>query len=386
MTLEAALLARVDNLLPAIAARASNADAQGAVADETIGELVDAGVFATLAPRIYGGTELSLHVFSSIVQKISAVSPSTGWVCAFLMGAAWRMLVFSEEAQREMYGGKNYLLGAGAAQPITGVEKVEGGYRLTGRTSWNSGASHAKWFSINGILKQESGPPDVMIFAVPRSQVTILDTWHILGMKGTASRDLEVNQVFVPNHRAARFLPALAGDSPGHAIHSNPMYHIPFIPFAMNEVLPVLVGTHRGAVQAYEARVRSRMGTFSGAKASDRVPMQIRLAHGLARAAMAEQMLDALVSQNMDARSDSKTPSSRAGIKLHASLVSTFCLDSVNELARGAGGDSFRDEADFQRYFRDINTVARHAFLDPETAGETFGKMMLNLPVADPLI
>src|SRR3546814_7048025 len=112
------------------------------------------------------------------------------------MGAAWRVLTFPREGQEEIYGGRNYVLGAGAAQPITGVERVEGGYRLTGRTAWNSGASHAEWFTINGLLIEEGRAPEPLIFALPRHDVTIIDNWHIMGMQGTASCDIEVDSAF----------------------------------------------------------------------------------------------------------------------------------------------------------------------------------------------
>jgi 3-hydroxy-9,10-secoandrosta-1,3,5(10)-triene-9,17-dione monooxygenase len=386
MTLGSELLTRLDALLPPIAARADDDDRAGQIADATIDELAEAGIFATLAPKTYGGFELDLDTFSQIVQKISALSPSAGWVCSFLMGASWRLLAFGREGQEEIFGAKNHVLGAGTAAPILGVEQVEGGFRLTGRTAWNSGSSHAEWFQINGLLKQEGAPPEMIMFAVPRSQVTILDTWHILGMKGTASRDITVDGVFVPAQRSAPFAPALEGRSAGHRLHGNPLYHIPFLPFAMTEVLPVVVGTHRGAANALRDRVKSRLGTLSGAKAAEKVPAQIRMAQALARADMAEQMLAAMIERIGANRSDAADPMDRAAIKLHAAMVTGFCLDSVNEMARSVGGDGLRDEAPFQRFFRDINTVGRHAFLDPDTAAETYGKMQLGLPTADPLI
>src|SRR3546814_17243379 len=67
-------------------------------------------------------------------------------------------------------------------------ERVEGGYRLTGRTAWNSGASHAEWFTINGLLIEEGRAPELLIFALPCHDVTIIDNWHIMGMQGTADR------------------------------------------------------------------------------------------------------------------------------------------------------------------------------------------------------
>lgn len=386
MTTSQDLIAKVDALLPAVSEAAHIGDRTGQVSDEIIGKLIEVGVFSTLAPTVYGGYELDLETYSQIVQRISSADPSSGWVCSFLMGAAWRLLAFGREGQKEIYGEKNYVLGAGAAAPIFDVRKVEGGYRLTGQTAWNSGSSHAEWFQMNGLLKGESGPPLMFMFGIPRKDVQIIDTWHILGMKGTASRDLRVDDVFVPDHLATPADALREGTSPGHRLHDNPIYRIPFLPFAMVEVLPVIVGAHRGAANAVRDRIKSRMGTISGAKSAEKVPAQIRMAQALARADMAEQMLAALVAKVSAGGPDAATPKRRAAAKLQASMVTTFCLDSVNEMARCVGGDAMRDEAPFQRYFRDINTVARHAFLDPDTAAETYGKLELGFPTTDPLI
>ncbi|MES2492884.1 MAG: acyl-CoA dehydrogenase family protein [Pseudomonadota bacterium] len=380
------LLARVDELLPAIAASADAGDRDGQLPDAIIAALTDAGLFGLLAPKEYGGHELDFETFSRVVQKISAAQPSAGWVGAFLMGASWRLLILGREGQKQVFGDKGFVLGAGAAAPITGVTKVDGGYRLSGRTGWNSGSSHAEWFQVNGILNAAAGAPQVLMFVVNREAVQIVDSWHILGMKATASRDLVFDDVFVPDHMAALFGPALEGNSAGHRLHANPMYHIPFLPFAMLEVLPVVVGMHRGAANALRDRVQGRMGTLSGARAAERAPAQIRMAQGLARAQMAEQMLAAMVAEISAGGSHAADPKHRAEIKLRASMVTTFCLDSVNEMARSVGGDSFRDEAPFQRFFRDINTLARHAFLDPDTAAESYGRLELGLPVNDPMI
>ncbi len=386
MTTKADVIARAEALATRIDAHTEAAERSGALSDQIISDLIEAEIFAILAPKAYGGLELDLDAFSQVIRRLSAASPSTGWVAAFLTGAAWRLLVFPREAQEEMYAGRNYVLGAGSAQPIASVVKVDGGFVLNGRSGWNSGASHAAWFSVNGLVRTTDEHPQLMTFAVPRADVTLLDSWHILGMKATASQDLLLEDTFVPDYRSAPFWPALAGESAGHALHANPMYRIPFIPFAMNEVVPVVVGTHRGASNALGARISARLGTLSGGRAAEKVPAQIRLAQAQARATMAEQMLAAMVAWNMGGLPTIREPAGRARIKLHAAMLSTFCLDSVNEMARGVGGDAFRDEAPFQRYFRDMNTVARHAFLDPDTAGETVGRFELGLPISDPLV
>src|SRR3546814_4886106 len=97
-------------------------------------------------------------------------------------------------------------------------------------------------------------------------------------------------------------------------------------------------------------------------------------------------LIRSLVARNMAAKPDAGAPVNRSEMKLHAALLTQMCLDSVNDMARGVGGDSFRDDALFQRYFRDLNVVARHAFLDLETAGESYATLLLGLPICDPLI
>src|SRR3546814_3834133 len=92
------------------------------------------------------------------------------------------------------------------------------------------------------------------------------------------------------------------------------------------------------------------MGTISGAKAAEKVPAQVRLARSLAQAQAAELLLEALVARNMAAKPDAGAPVNRSEMKLHAALLTQMCLDSVNDMARGVGGDSFRDDALFQRY------------------------------------
>lgn len=146
------------------------------------------------------------------------------------------------------------------------MEKVDGGYRITGQTAWNSGSVHAEWFTFAGLSFDEGSAPRPLWFLVPREDVEVLDTWFISGMSGTGSNDVAVESVFVPQYRTGPFDLALAGSAPGMLIHDNPMYHLPFLPFAMAEVTPVVVGAMRGAADAFVDRTRARQGTLSQEK------------------------------------------------------------------------------------------------------------------------
>ncbi len=236
-----------------------------------------------------------------------------------------------------------------------------------------------------GLAKGGTLPPEPLVFMVPRADTELVDTWQVAGMRGTASNDMRVDEVFVPAHCAASFSAALEGRTPGQALHGA-MYQQPFIPFLMSEVVPVLVGALRGAAAAFTAHTAERQGTITGVKAAHRQAAQMRLGRGFAAADFAETLLNAYLERHMQVRAEQNDITDRAAMKLKAAFITDLCRNAINDLARGFGGDGFRERSLLQRYFRDINMLAVHAFLDIDTAAETSGRLSLGLTADDPLL
>ncbi len=97
---------------------------------------------------------------------------------------------------------------AGSGPPQGRAVAVEGGYRVTGTFASASGVRQAKWilggcFVFDGahMRKGESGIPVVRHVLIPASEITILDRWHIGGMRGTGSTEFTGDDVFVPDER-----------------------------------------------------------------------------------------------------------------------------------------------------------------------------------------
>ena len=107
------LIGRAQELAPTFVQRATRTEQRRAPLDESISDLIDAELLATLTPKVYGGHELAVSTMAAITACLSAACPSTGWVAAFYMGAAWRTITFSEQAQREAFAEKPYILSAG---------------------------------------------------------------------------------------------------------------------------------------------------------------------------------------------------------------------------------------------------------------------------------
>jgi 3-hydroxy-9,10-secoandrosta-1,3,5(10)-triene-9,17-dione monooxygenase len=383
--LAAELLGRARELAPVLAERAAKTEENRAPLDESIRDLIDSGLLATVTPKVYGGHELSINDMTDIVRTLSAGCPSTAWVASFYMGAAWRANLFGEKVQKEIFADKPYVLGAGQAAPLREARRVPGGFVISGQTPWSSGSVHAEWIMFMGVVVDD-GVPSPTLFMVPREETEVVDTWYISGMAGTGSNDVRVEEVFVPDYRSASFLDALTGTAEGQLLHLNPMYQLPFVPFTMCEVVPVVTGALRGATDAFTVRTAQRQGTISLEKAAGKQAAQIRLGRALAAADAAEVLLRDYVERILARRPTNSDPADRAEMKLKGAFISNLCREAINDIARGIGGDGFRTHSPLQRFFRDINVVAVHAFLDIDTAAETIGRMALELPVEDRLI
>lgn len=386
MTTKEELIGRARELAPVFASRALDEEAQRTISADTVRDLQDAEILKVLTPKIYGGLELGLDAMAHITRIIAAACPSTGWISAFYMGAPWRSLFYSEAGQREVFGDSDHVLMAGTAAPLTDVRRVEGGYIANGQTAWSSGCVHADWISFTGLVKEESGPPTHMTFIVRKEEIEIIDNWFVAGMRGTASNDVKVTEVFIPEHRAASFSDAVNGQTAGQLLHSNPMYHLPFLPFAMAEVVPVVVGATRGCADAFMERTRTRQGTLSGIKAAGKQSAHIRLGKSIAATAAAETLLDALMAKMTRPLDVQKQIDERISTKVAAAHIVDQCRNAINDMARGFGADGFRDVSPLQRYFRDINMLAIHGFMDIDTASEAAGRHALDLPREDPLV
>lgn len=383
---EAELIGRARELAPAFADRAVEEERLRRPTDATVRDLIDSGIAATLTPNIYGGHEFGLHVMAEITRIISGACPSTGWVTAFYIGSAWRALFFSERCQREIFGENSHVLFAGTAAPLPGVKRVSGGYVVTGQTPWSSGSVHADWISFTGLLSEGGAPPEHLMFVIPKAEAEIIDNWYVAGMRGTGSNDIRINEVFIPEYRSAAFPNTMMGTTEGQRLHNNPIYHIPFIPFAMAEVAPVVVGGLRGAADALLARTHKRQGNFSGVKASARQAPQMRLGRALAAASAAETLLKDMMSVFDRPLVEQHKLESRINVRLNAGFIADFCRNAVNDIARGIGADGFRDSSSLQMYFRDLNMLAVHAFLDIDNVTETAGRHALGMQLEDPLV
>ncbi|MDG4667830.1 acyl-CoA dehydrogenase family protein [Mycobacterium sp. 236(2023)] len=201
------VLAAVRDLLPAIAASASDVDRRGAVDAEVIGLLQDAGYFALLQPPAFGGLGADPDVYLTATRELSWACTSTGWLAGWLGLNSWGLSIRDERVLRDIWGADPHALLCSSYAPTGRLHRVEGGFTLSGRWSRCTGAHHSTWLSAAALrIGSDGAAQDFLAVLVPRSDYVVESTWNGLGLRGIGADDVFVSGAFVPNHRTFSWL------------------------------------------------------------------------------------------------------------------------------------------------------------------------------------
>ena len=196
------LVGAAGSVAAVFAAEANEAERLRRPTDTAIAALVDSGVLRLMVPKRYGGLELDLDVYFEVALALSGGDASMAWVANFYLEHHWWFCQFPRSFQDEVFADGPTVLAPASLSPSGKAEKVDGGWKLSGKWSWGSGIMHASWVIVGGVGQAGAERREARFFAVPRCDVSVEDVWFIDGMAGTGSNDMVINDVFVPQDRA----------------------------------------------------------------------------------------------------------------------------------------------------------------------------------------
>ena len=166
-----------------------------------VSDLLENGLYGLMTPKRFGGSELGSQAMIDVTIELASACPSTGWVHMLWTAHMWLLALFPEESQAEMWSNPNTL--ASSVVNTTGqFVPVDGGYRWTGRGFFSSGVDHCNWLTAAAPIRREGGDePERRWLLIPREDFEIIDDWFTVGLKGTGSKTIVVNDIFVPERR-----------------------------------------------------------------------------------------------------------------------------------------------------------------------------------------
>ncbi|MCB9626975.1 MAG: acyl-CoA dehydrogenase family protein [Sandaracinaceae bacterium] len=249
---EATLVRRARALRPELEARAQEAIDLRRIPDETMRAFEASGLHLAVVPARFGGYELNPRVIFDMQLELGRACASSAWVFGVLSVHTWQLALFPEETQQEIWGAGRHPWIASSYMPVGKVQAVEGGYRLSGRWSFSSGCDRSEWIMLGSFVPVEEGaPPDMRTFLVPRSDFEIVDTWYVTGLRASGSKDVVVNDAFVPYAHTHKFSDGFRGKSPGNAQNEQPQYRFPFGQIHTRCVSTPALGAALGALEHY---------------------------------------------------------------------------------------------------------------------------------------
>jgi alkylation response protein AidB-like acyl-CoA dehydrogenase len=380
--IRAGLVGRAVALRPLLRGQAARGESDRVLPVEVVDALADAGVFRLLTPRRYGGHETDLRTLTEVSEALGEGDGSAAWVGMIIAVTNWLACLFPDKAQEEVFGADPDARVTGVAAPTGVGDRVPGGWRVSGRWSYNSGAPYATWAAVGALLKNENGAVvDQALVLVPASQLTVEDTWHTAGMRATASNTLIAEDVFVPEHRVLSVPAAAEGVYPRES-RDETLYDSTFGPMLLLCLAGPLLGLGAAAMHVAVEQAAAKPLSFTvHPRQADSVGVQMQVAEAALKLETARLHTYQAVDE-VDRAAASGSPldyAARAHIRARAGFAAQHVLDAISTLLNVHGASSFADAGPLQRIWRDANVAARHAGLVPAVGLEVYGKSLLGI-------
>jgi alkylation response protein AidB-like acyl-CoA dehydrogenase len=382
------LKAKVLALSPPIKAMALATEQAATVSAESIEMLREAGYYDIVKPQAFGGYEHDFDVLVDLNIELAKACASTAWVAGLLAAHQWLLASFPAQAQHDVWDRDPNAVLCGSYAPAAKAVAVPGGYRVSGRWSFASGCDNSSWSVCAALLPPsgEGATPGPAFLLVPAEDYSIDDTWHVIGLSGTGSKTLVLDDVFVPAHRVLTFAETTSGRTPGAKLYAdNPTFAVPMLCNIPSCLASVAVGAALGALDDYIDATRARITRGAVAGAANRMAefatVQLRVADAAASADAAREMLlrDLRAVARMARAGEEITVRDRITCRRGQAFAVSLAIRATEALNASTGGLGLDLTNPVQRAWRDANAVGRHISMNWDVVGTMYGQMALGL-------
>lgn len=348
---------------PTLRDRRALAKADAQVPDETMAEFHKAGFFKILQPEQWGGYAMDPQVFYAVGLEVARYCPSSAWVLGVVAVHNWQLAVFDDQAAQDVWADDPTTLISSSYAPVGKVKVVDGGFRLSGRWSFSSGSEHGKWAFLGAVVPTPEAPFDMSnyrTFLVPVRDYKIVHNWDVVGLKGTGSHDVVVDDAFVPEHRTHKSMDGFLCDNPGNAVNSAPLYRMPFMQVFVRAVCTATLGACDGALDAFIEVAKTRQAGPTKMKNDP-------FARVLAAEAKAEiEEMKLTMFRNFDAmmaccRAGEPIPiEDRVRYRYDSAIVADRCLALSGKMLKASGSGGIREDSNLLSFHLDILASQAH--------------------------
>lgn len=358
------------------------------VSDEIVGEMRERDFFRMLQPKRFGGLEFDLATAIRCVLEWSAADASVGWVCSLATVHQWGVAQFPIECQEDIWGDDPGAIVCGSYAPAGECVAVEGGYRITGDYHFASGVDCMDWAFIGVFFPPvtEGGPKQPGFVLIPKSDYTVLDNWHVVGLAGTGSKTIICKDVFVPAHRKVTFAEMASGNSPGYQALQSRLYRYPILSMIPYGIASPSLGCLKGSLEMFLDAMNSRTTrgavVLGGSKVREFQAVQMRVGQAAsnlkaARAMMFEQ-IEETRAKVID-HGELLTVADRIENRIAQAKTVELSVEGLDALFGAVGGQGLNTSQHIQRAWRDVHAIAHHISFNWDALSSMYGQFLMGL-------
>ncbi|WP_164478550.1 acyl-CoA dehydrogenase family protein [Mycolicibacterium stellerae] len=370
---------------PRLEERAPWADRERRLPEETVRELIDAGMFKLTMPKSCGGAGLTMADYSDVQFELGKGCLSTAWV-QMIIGCVNHVAMMSlgDEGRAHVLGSVEDLRMCSVLAAKGSAKRVEGGWVVNGKWPSASGSLHSNWGMVGCLLQERDGnPAGVGSAFMPISDddgIQIMETWFVTGMRGTGSNMIVAEDVFVPDHLIA--LQSEIAEKEFWGPDTEPAERWEFAPqFGLG-----LMGPALGGAEALFEGVAANMGKRGVAEFD--FPRQVDSSVVLGQLGEARMLLDSarlqtrrgIAALEETTLQRPMTYNERARCRADAGFAASQVRAGMSALLDIAGSAMFSETAPLERIWRDLSVVTRHPMLNTKLTNEILGRALSDQP------
>jgi alkylation response protein AidB-like acyl-CoA dehydrogenase len=345
-------------LYPLVREHAEAGERDRRIARPVTEALLDAGLFHMSVPRAFGGRELTPKEMVLCIEELARGDASTGWCVGKATCSALVARSLPEPVLHEMFDDRKSI-GACVLASKGQAIAVPGGIRMTGRWSYATTSQDCTWIALGTLVsdgdqlrKLPNGQPVRHLAILNRNEFQVCDTWHVSGLAGSGSQDVEVTAQFIPEAR-------VVGLFSQRTLHT-PLYGFPI--FALLRVLDAAaaLGVGRRAIEEFADLAKQKASAWGGNLRDQASAQQfVGQAEGMVRSGRAfllEAVGDAWAATQGATSIDVEH---RVMMTLAATEAVSRVTAAVSLMYREGGVTSMMTEHTMQRLFRDIHAITQ---------------------------
>jgi len=384
------MIADAHNMIPVLLDRARSAEENRAVTRDTFDEFTEKGFFRIHQPERFGGNAWDISMMVRLGAELGQGCGSSAWIFSNLAVQNWILGMNNPEAQEEVWGENTAALIASSFPAKGGkVERADGGLIANGLWSFASGVDFADWNNMQVFVPplEGEGPPEHRFALVPKRDYEIVDDWFSPGLAGTGSRSINLDNVFIPEHRTIPSTKLMGGPSPGSEINPDAFYRVPPLTLGTKVFASPALGIAKGGLKLIEDDLSQR-NTVGHVPMAELPTAQARISEAGAEIEAAEALLLKDCADAMAIAESGGVPeiNDRARWRRNNAFAAQLCVRALERLNPLVGARGLTPDNHFLRMFRDVHAASLQITLAWDIQAVNAGRIRFGLPSLDPRV